>query len=124
MTAPWKTKAAASLERFRALGAGWDGYEAGPIPGSAIDAAAAFINDLSPNVPALDVSPCADGTISVLYEDREHGRYLDLGFHDDGAVTYFVKSGLHEVDGIRPIPLSDARVVWSFLQDISPGPIR
>lgn len=67
------------IEKFRALDADWDGYDANEISDGACDAAKTFLANLPTDLESPELCPNPSGTISMEW-DSQHGQaQLELG---------------------------------------------
>ena len=84
------TEIAAYIDRSH----GWDGYQALPINGHAIDDVIRFISRLADDIPRPLDQPCADGEVSLVWR---YGTYFaEIGFPGDQTFYWYCTDGTSE----------------------------
>lgn len=81
----------AQLKKYAALERGWDGYNGDPIMPSSIEGTRAFLRSLPASFPKPDLSPGADGVISIIWQMGDV--YLDIGFSDATHYSFYGEAG-------------------------------
>ncbi len=88
---PWLGAAFEELTAFAHLPPNWDGYHALPVDGTVLEFTADLIQRFPPSLPKPDMTPTAQGGITI--EWNPSGMCLSLTLTPESEPTFYVEVG-------------------------------
>ncbi len=97
-----------------AASAGWDGYDAQPVPAAALSKALAFIDALPSDVPLPEISADPDGEISFDWCGRK--RHFSISIGENNVMSYAGLFGSDRAKGSERFDGSIPRTLITYAQ--------
>lgn len=107
-----RTIALQTVDRFRMMAEGWDGYGAVQIHAVTCKNCSQFLNSLPDNYPFPELTPNSNGTISMEWESQHGSASLEIG---KTRYSFYVKQHSGDSQVLRD---GDARAIENDIAKI------